>query len=51
VQCLWAVLHGILSLRLGRPEGAWVPNLECFALDTVLRGLVEAAPAAAKGAS
>jgi AcrR family transcriptional regulator len=51
VQCLWAVLHGILSLRLGRPEGVWVPNLECFALDTVLRGLVEAAPAAAKGAS
>ena len=50
VQCLWAVLHGILSLRLGRPEGAWVPNLECFALDTVLRGLVEAEPAVGKGA-
>ena len=46
VQCLWAVLHGAISLRIGQPA-AWVENLESFALDTVLRGLV--APAAAEG--
>ncbi len=47
VQCLWAVLHGTISLRIGRPDAALVENLESFALETVLRGLV--APAAAEG--
>ena len=51
VQCLWAVVHGVLSLRLGRAEGAWVPNLEAFALDTVLRGLIAPAPGSGEEAS
>jgi AcrR family transcriptional regulator len=40
VQCLWAVLHGVISLRIGNPEVEWVESLESFALDTVLRGLI-----------
>ena len=40
VQCLWAVVHGVLSLRIVGPHGFWVENLEEFALDTALRGLV-----------
>jgi AcrR family transcriptional regulator len=40
VQCLWAVLHGVISLRIGDPEAEWVENLESFALGTVLRGLI-----------
>ena len=47
VQCIWAVVHGALSLRIGGPGEGWVPNLEEFALDTVLRGLV--APAVGEG--
>jgi AcrR family transcriptional regulator len=45
VQCLWAVLHDVISLRINGPSELWVDNLEEFALDTVLRGLV--APGAA----
>jgi AcrR family transcriptional regulator len=46
VQCLWAVLHGVISLRINGPAELWVENLEEFALDTVLRGLVAPGPAA-----
>jgi AcrR family transcriptional regulator len=49
VQCLWAVLHGVISLRTGSPDAKWVENLESFALDTVLRGLIS--PAASESAS
>jgi len=51
VHCLWAVVHGVLSLRIAWPEGVWVPNLETFALDTVLRGLVASDPAEREAAS
>ena len=47
VQCLWAVLHGVISLRITRPEEAWVEGFEQKALETVLRGLI--APAGADG--
>ena len=40
VQCLWAVLHGVISLRITRPAEPWVEGFESLALDTVLRGLV-----------
>ena len=50
VQCLWAVLHGVISLRTNGPDAEWVENLESFALDTLLRGLI-APPGAGKGAA
>jgi hypothetical protein len=34
-----------VALRLGNPRYAWSKNLTEVALDTVLRGLVRAAPA------
>lgn len=40
VQCLWVVLHGVISLRTTRPDAQWTDKLESFALDTLLRGLV-----------
>jgi len=49
VQCLWAVVHGVLSLRIGSPSEGWVANLEQFALDTALHGLVAPPGAAAEG--
>jgi AcrR family transcriptional regulator len=49
VQCLWAVLHGVISLRISSPAEDWVEDLEDFALDTVLHGLI--APAGEETAS
>jgi AcrR family transcriptional regulator len=51
VQCLWAVLHGVISLRTNGPDTEWVEDLESFALDTLLRGLVAPAAGARKGAA
>lgn len=48
VQCLWVVLHGVISLRTTIPDGQWTEDLESFALDTLLRGLIAPAGAAAK---
>ena len=45
LQSLWAVLHGVVALRLGNPKYAWSKNLTEVALETVLRGLVRATPA------
>jgi AcrR family transcriptional regulator len=49
VQCLWAVLHGVISLRITRPAEAWVEGFETKTLETVLRGLI--APAAERGSA
>jgi len=43
-QSLWAVLHGVIALRLGNPKYAWSKNLTEVALEAMLRGLVRAAP-------
>lgn len=45
LQSLWAVLHGVVALRLGNPKYAWSKNLPEVAIETVLRGLVRTAPA------
>jgi len=42
-QALWAVLHGVIALRLGNPKYAWSKNLTEVALEAVLRWLVRAA--------
>ena len=44
-QSLWAVLHGLVALRLGNPKYSWSKNLTEVALEAMLRGLVRAAPA------
>ena len=44
-QSLWAMLHGVVALRLGNPKYAWSKNLADVALETALRGLVRALPA------
>ena len=49
VQCLWVVLHGVISLRTTRPDAQWTERLESFALDTLLRGLIAPAGGAPKG--
>ena len=43
VQCLWVMLHGLISMRIARPEYEWCDDLENVALDTLLRGLVRPA--------
>ena len=49
VQCLWVVLHGVISLRTNSPDSRWMENLESFALDTLLRGLIAPAERGRKG--
>jgi AcrR family transcriptional regulator len=44
-QSLWAILHGVVALQLGNPKYGWSKNLADVALETMLRGLVRAAPA------
>jgi AcrR family transcriptional regulator len=39
-QCVWALLHGLVSLRVTRPDVEWKDAILEFAFDTVLRGLV-----------
>ena len=40
-QLLWVLLHGIISLRISRPDLAWTKSQVSPAIDTMLRGLVE----------
>jgi AcrR family transcriptional regulator len=39
-QVLWALTHGLTSLRSLRPEHDWARDLESHALDVLLRGVV-----------
>ena len=39
-QLLWALTHGLTSLRSLRPEHDWARDLESNALDALLRGVV-----------
>jgi AcrR family transcriptional regulator len=49
VQCLWVVLHGVISLRTTRPDARFTEKLEAFALDTLLRGLIAPVDGAREG--
>src|SRR5262245_41357643 len=42
-QVLWALTHGLTSLRSLRPEHDWARDLEANALDVLLRGVVRGA--------
>jgi hypothetical protein len=39
-QAIWAVLHGVVSLRISRPGYAWSPELVETVLDMIERGLL-----------
>lgn len=43
-QSLWAVLHGLTALQIGRPDYEWAPNLTEIAIDSMLRGLLRPSP-------
>jgi AcrR family transcriptional regulator len=51
VQCLWVVLHGVISLRTTRSDAHFTEKLEAFALDTLLRGLIAPAVGGQEGRS
>lgn len=42
-QALWALLHGVISLRSSRQDYAWVPDMAERSIDAMIRGLVEPA--------
>lgn len=46
-QQLWVLFHGIISLRISRPDLSWTKSQVSLAIDTMLRGLV--APGEARG--
>ncbi len=39
-QSLWALCHGLIALRIGRPNHPWSDNQIEVGLDSMLRGLV-----------
>jgi len=39
-QALWAVLHGVVSLSVSRPDHPWRPELVDLALETIERGIL-----------
>ncbi|HTO68230.1 MAG TPA: TetR/AcrR family transcriptional regulator [Myxococcota bacterium] len=41
-QAVWAVLHGVVALRVSRPDHPWRPELVSLALATIERGIVTA---------
>jgi AcrR family transcriptional regulator len=41
-QALWALLHGVISLSLSRPDYPWSKDLVEVALETMLRGMLRA---------
>jgi AcrR family transcriptional regulator len=41
-QAMWAVVHGVVSLIVSRPDHAWSPDLVDLALDTIERGVLRA---------
>jgi len=45
-QTAWVLLHGLISLRLSRPDHPWSPDLVEVALETLIRGTVRPTPAA-----
>jgi AcrR family transcriptional regulator len=46
-QMIWALLHGLSALRVIEPDHPWVPNLGERAIETLLRGMTQPAPAEA----
>jgi AcrR family transcriptional regulator len=43
-QSLWALLHGLTALRIGRPHVDWAPGLVETAVEAMLRGLIRPTP-------
>ncbi len=39
-QTVWAAVHGLISLRAGRPDHDWNRDLPDVAIDAMLRGLI-----------
>jgi len=50
-QSLWALLHGLTALRIGRPQVDWAPGLVETAVDSMLRGLIRPAPVGRGGSA
>jgi AcrR family transcriptional regulator len=48
-QTFWALLHGVISLRVSRPGVEWSSDLFEVALETLLRGALREAPEAREG--
>ena len=40
-QALWALLHGLASLRISRPEYPWAADLTRRSIDAMLGGLID----------
>lgn len=46
-QMVWVLLHGLIHLRLSRPDHPWSPDLVEVALESMFRGIVRPTPTAA----
>jgi hypothetical protein len=44
-QAVWAMLHGVVSLAVSRPDHPWRPELVDVALDAIERGILNKAGA------
>ena len=43
-QCLWVLLHGIISMQTARPDEGWSKTLLETSLDSMMTGLLSSAP-------
>ncbi len=43
-QAVWAMLHGLISLQIQRPDDPWSKDLNEGAIDVLLRGMLEGKP-------
>ena len=50
-QVLWAMLHGLIAIQTAEPDHPWAPGLVERAVDSLLRGMTAADPAAPAGGS
>jgi len=41
VQCIWVMLHGLISTRIARPDYEWTDNHLMVSIDILLRGLLK----------
>ncbi len=40
MQFIWASIHGLVAIRISRPDYEWADNMVGFSLEAMLRGLV-----------
>lgn len=49
IQCIWVMLHGLISARIARPDYGWTENQIEVSIGILLRGMLREPPGSASG--